>query len=479
MNTINYKNAFNIDEKIQSQAENSASVDFAWQRYFLTNYQSYVTSSVSSSVKIYKSFQPHEITQQNGFILTKSIYDEYIFDLYGKNYISQFYTSSTQPHAFDYLTNVYFNPDTYQFGPNGVDSSNFDEYRLFDIVYGNYNGSGSADGNIIEYNNSTNGYDLSYPTKATYNELKQISTATEIINSEKIIINSPVDQIFALNFSSNHLYDGIAKKSFELKLCQMNGSSSINDLDRQLSIRFLGTNGETDPNLIRDAFSERTIYSFIELNNPSENLSNTLKSNFIVSGSIDSGMYLKDNSPDIYGKVYYDQGLVILDAEKLNSLLNLGLQSGSNETSSNSLRLFKSINAALNYFVIITDGNLDPGNPYFPTIENTILSYVYNQLSTPKLNIKQEINSIFYQCKIEQDEFNYSLNPSYFDENDGSLTIKKFYTGSSDFYVKPETYVTAIGLYDSFYNLIATAKISKPQRKSFDNSLIINIRLDY
>jgi hypothetical protein len=76
-------------------------------------------------------------------------------------------------------------------------------------------------------------------------------------------------------------------------------------------------------------------------------------------------------------------------------------------------------------------------------------------------------------------EFNYSNNPSFYDEQDGSMNIKKFYTGSSDFYVRPETFITSIGLYDSLYNLLAVAKLSKPQRKSFDNTLIINVRLDY
>jgi hypothetical protein len=409
------------------------------------------------------------------FILTKSIYDEYIYDLYGKNVINNLYTSSIQKNSFDYITNVYFNVD--QYDPLSLinQAENFDEYRLLDILYGNSNGSGSSDGNLITYDNASKGYDLSYPTKAIYNEIKQISTATEEPIPSKIKISGSVDNVFALNFSSNHLYDGIAKKSFELILCKMNGSSSINQFNRQ----YLGTNGETDPDLIRDGFYEREIYSFIELARPSENSLNTLKSNFIVSGTLENGMYLKNNSPVIYGKIYYDQGLVILDAQKLNGLLNLNLQTGSNVNSNNSLRLFKSIQSALGLFTIITDGNLDVGNPYFPAIQNTILNNVGNQISTPKLNIKQEINSTFYRCILNLNEFNYSSNPSFYDEKDGSMNVKKFYSGSSDFYVRPETFITSIGLYDSLYNLLAVAKLSKPQRKSFDNTLIINVRLDY
>jgi hypothetical protein len=479
MNTLTYKDSFNTDQKIKLQQELSSSINSNWDLFFANQYQSYITASLSSSLKIFKSFSDENIITQNAFILTKSIYDEYVYDLYGKNIINALYTSSIQENSFDWITNVYFNAD--QFDPLSVINQlkNFDEYRLFDVLYGNFYGSGSADGNIITYDDASTNYDLSYPSKAVYNEIKQISTATEETLPTKIKISGSVNDVFALNFSSNHIYDGIAKKSFELTLCKMNGSSSINQFNRQLNIQYLGTNGETDPDFIRDGFYEREIYTFVELAKPSENSLNTLKSNFIVSGSLTSGIHLQNNSPVIYGKIYYDQGLVILDSQKLSSLLNLNLQTGSNTNSNNSLRLFKSIQSALELFTIVTDGNLDPGNPYFPTIQNTIINTVGNQITTPKLDIKQEINSIFYRCILNLNEFNYSNNPSFYDEQDGSMNIKKFYTGSSDFYVRPETFITSIGLYDSLYNLLAVAKLSKPQRKSFDNTLIINVRLDY
>lgn len=486
MNTLNYKNSFNTTEKIRYFEEQSSSINLEWDRFFTKNYAQYVSNSISSSFKIYKSFLASDITAQSAYILTKSIYDEFFYTLYGKNFVTNLYTSSIQQQSFDVITNVYFNPDQFEFIlPVGEYSnvtqlySNRDEYRLCDIVYGNYNGSGSTNGDIIVYDNAIKSFDFSYPSKAVYNELKQISTALEEINPSKIKISSSIDDVFALNFSSNHIYDGIAKKSFELTLCKMNGSASIDLLKPQLNINFLGTNGITDPNLRRLSYSERELYSFIELSNLSENLSNSVKSSYIVSGSLTSGVYYKDNKPEIYGKIFYDQGLVILDSQKLNTLLNLNLQTGSNLNSNNSLRLFKSIDAALGYFWIITDGVPDLSNPYYPNIGTRILQYVTNVVNTPKLNIKQEINSIFYRCKIDSHEFNYSTNPTYYDERDGSLTIKKFYSGSSLFYVKPETYITAIGLYDSIYNLVAVAKISKALRKSFNNSLIINVRLDY
>ena len=479
MNTLNYKDFLNTNQKIELLKNSSESIDLAWNSFFLNDYQSYINSSISSSAKVFKSFTSNDVRGQTVYISTKSIYDEYFFDLHGKNYPSDLYTSSIQIASFDYITNVYFNPDIYDaLIVFGNPRSNFDEFRLFDILYANYNGSGSTHGNIINYNNSTKAYDLSYPTKAVYHEIKQLSTATEIIKPEKILISGSTDNVFALNFSSNHIFDGIAKKSFELSLCKMNGSQSIDQLDRHLNVKLLGIRTDPfDPSNSRRAYSERDIFTFTELNTPYENLVSTANSNYIVSGSLTAGIYLENNLPIVYGKIYYNQGLVILDADKIGSLLNLSLDTGSNSASNNSLRLYKSIQAALKYFIIVTTGTST--SPVIPGIPYQIYAYAENQLTTPKLNIKQEINSVFYTCKLDDFEFNYSTNPTYYDETDGSMTIKKFYTGSSDFFIKPETYVTSIGLYDSTYNLLAIAKLSKVQRKSFNNSLIINVRLDY
>lgn len=471
--------SFNPLDQKEQYDQYTASIDDRWNDFFLDDYSKYVTSSISSSLKVFKSFLQTDITYETNYMLTKSLYDEYFYDVYGSNFIKTLYTSSIQNESFDILTRVYFNPDEYTFGFLTSSVDNKDEYRLLDIVYGNYAGSGSASGKILLYNDYTKNHDMSYPSKAMYYQLKQLSVIDESHVSDKIVISSSIDNVFGINISANHLYDGIAKKTFELTLCKMNGSASINSFSPMRSIQYLGTNGETEPDFIRDAFAERELYTFIELTSPTENVSNRVRFNYVVSGSLESGVFYQNGQPDIYGRIYYDQGLVVFNADKLNGLLNLNIQTGSNSVSNNSLRFFKSMQAALDYFWIITDGNLDPTNPFFPEIENTIVDTVSNVITTPKLKIKQEMNSVFYRCKLDPFEFNYSTNPTYFDESDGSLKIQQFYTGSSDFYVKPESYITSIGLYDSFYNLLAVAKISKPQRKSFTNSLIINIRLDY
>jgi hypothetical protein len=492
MSISSYNEWFNTGQRIDDFKSQSIELERLWDEYFIFNYNNDVSSSISSSLKCFKKFKESEILSSNKLILTKSVYEEYFYELHGASALKSLYTSSVQQESFDYITKCYIAPDvtasvSYQFFGGGLadvrriqDIKSKEEYKFFDIVYGNYYGSGSSNGRLIVYDDATQNYDFSYPSKAIYYSLKQNTIFNDEPLSSKIEISGSVDSVFALNIGSNYLFDGIANNSsFELKLAKLNGSSSINQLERLYSINLKSSNNNPDPNATRDLYYDRQVYSFIELSKKATQIPTPQLFDYIVSGSLEDGVHYENNLPVVYGKIYYDSGLVILDANKLNTLLNLNLQTGSNVVSNNSLRLYKAASASLSTIAILTDGNLDVGNPYYPDIQTTVLGQQTSTITTPKFDIKQELNSIFYKCIIGTEEFNYSNNPSYYDGKSGDLRIKKFYSGSSDFYVKPETYITSIGLYDSLYNLVAVAKISKPQRKSFDNSIIINVRLDY
>jgi hypothetical protein len=49
----------------------------------------------------------------------------------------------------------------------------------------------------------------------------------------------------------------------------------------------------------------------------------------------------------------------------------------------------------------------------------------------------------------------------------------------SDFKNSPRVYVTTVGLYNAENELLAVAKLSKPVRKSFDEEILLRVRLDY
>jgi hypothetical protein len=69
-------------------------------------------------------------------------------------------------------------------------------------------------------------------------------------------------------------------------------------------------------------------------------------------------------------------------------------------------------------------------------------------------------------------EYNYSMNPSFISGSTGDLWFKQF-----DYH--PQTYITSIGLYDDNGILMATAKLPKPFKKTFETELLTSITLNF
>ena len=83
-----------------------------------------------------------------------------------------------------------------------------------------------------------------------------------------------------------------------------------------------------------------------------------------------------------------------------------------------------------------------------------------------------ELNSTVYFCRANHNEFNYSSNPTYVNST-SKIRVKNKSTDS------PISYITTVGLYSSDGALMATAKLSKPIKKSINNDFTIRVRLDY
>jgi len=85
------------------------------------------------------------------------------------------------------------------------------------------------------------------------------------------------------------------------------------------------------------------------------------------------------------------------------------------------------------------------------------------------------INSSLFFSRVSADEFNYSSNPTYTDNNNRIVVIDEGQEETQ----KSFTFVTSIGLYDSFDNLLAVAKLSRPVLNDNDRDITFKIRLDY
>lgn len=102
-----------------------------------------------------------------------------------------------------------------------------------------------------------------------------------------------------------------------------------------------------------------------------------------------------------------------------------------------------------------------------PNIANALRNRIYNL----QFNNTVELNSSVYFCRINHNEFNYSTNPTYL--SGSKIRVK---TQASDL---PVSYITTVGLYNDNNELLATAKLSEPLKKTSDTEFTIRVRLDY
>jgi hypothetical protein len=96
---------------------------------------------------------------------------------------------------------------------------------------------------------------------------------------------------------------------------------------------------------------------------------------------------------------------------------------------------------------------------------------VRTRVSDIDFNNTVELNSTIYFCRVDQNEFNYSSNPTYLSSS--QIRVK------SETNDQPISYITSIGLYSSDGALLAVAKLSEPLRKDSTNSMILRTRLDF
>lgn len=85
------------------------------------------------------------------------------------------------------------------------------------------------------------------------------------------------------------------------------------------------------------------------------------------------------------------------------------------------------------------------------------------------------INSTIYFSRLAADEFNYSSNPTYTDEDSRIVVIDEGQEETQRSFV----FITSVGLYDANDNLLAVAKTSRPILKQDDRDLTLKTRLDF
>ena len=243
------------------------------------------------------------------------------------------------------------------------------------------------------------------------------------------------DDIYAINVSRQNFRDRIESGNWQLTLSAVD-SNNVADTNNTITlidetVDYIGTNNS----------------------NPTYKLNSLGGAVYgVYSGSLESGIDINaDKEP--YGLFFPDNGVIILNGEMLYASASIetrrteATSSGAFPLSSNAEMLFTSISASM------TVGNQFKGT----TAETKMPTYCF--------------------IRINNFEFNYTLNPSYFDfVDDGkdSLVVRDKLRMSKF----PFVYITTIGLYNDAGDLLAVAKLSRPIKKTFSDELVIKIKLE-
>ena len=88
-----------------------------------------------------------------------------------------------------------------------------------------------------------------------------------------------------------------------------------------------------------------------------------------------------------------------------------------------------------------------------------------------RIQSEETITSNFVFVRARNSEFNYSTNPSLI-TGSGELRHNVMIN-------TPQSYITAVGLYNDNNDLLAVAKLSRPLLKDFTKEALVRIKLDY
>lgn len=198
-------------------------------------------------------------------------------------------------------------------------------------------------------------------------------------------------------------------------------------------------------NLARSRYKESIHPGSLQLNLSGTTFSATLTDN---SAYLSTTKYIGENkyydiitqgNPNgvLYGYLFPDLNIIILDCSLLDTLIGLSHPVSSNTVSNNALKIFGAIKLASNF----------------------------------TLQSSETVSSRYFFTRVKNSEFNYTTNPSIIDDN-GSIIYSTLVNS-------PQTYITGVGLYNDNNELLAVAKLSRPLLKDFTKEALIRCKLSY
>ncbi len=313
--------------------------------------------------------------------------------------------------------------------PNSTYQVNNDPF--FSISYGHVAGNlGSGSFNL------DTGSIKAFPTKTVYTQYKNLLLGKHDIDGKFTFKSGSSEHVpsdvFVLSFSSYKMKDRIDEGVFEISFSGSKGTFTLRD---------------------DSPFTKQTsaVYN-------------------LISGSINDSTSIQPSYLGL-GLIYPQDGVVVLNAEKLNELVGLDNISGANGGTSI---------CPANYNSSSIDYITWNGNNIKTTVNHKVLFWsIQNSKKTIKVRKTEYVPSRHYFIRAKNRDFNYSNNPTYVYDGTEDNIHARGTIRNEDFITDPKTYITSVGLYNENNELVAIAKLSRPALKSFDNELLIKCRLDF
>ena len=353
--------------------------------------------SFNTSKRVYTAFKVGDVVEGGVEKVTRGLWSGNVGTL------TSYHTSSAQSATQkQYYYEIF----------NGVSTAATSESQ-FSVTYGHDKGSGSL------------GQNEDSPSNAIYSQYAQIL----LPDNQRVFTFNDVssEHIYAININRARLKDRLDPGNFELSLAKLDGAGVVNTVNTGSNVH---------------VHSSNTVVELIDDSGDTQQSATQIGRVYnLVSGSILNGVY---SPKTYYGQVYPEQGVIVLNADTMNSSLGFGTVTGSNINGDNAFKLHTSISGAA---VINANNGFQARN-------------------------EERVQSTFYFVRAKNGEYNFSNNPSYVTGSNGSFRQPTFANN-------PKSYITTVGLYNSTQELLAVAKLSQPILKSFSNEVLVKVKLDF
>jgi hypothetical protein len=292
----------------------------------------------------------------------------------------------------------------------------------FSIAYGDVNGFGAP--TLTQNDDSTS------PTKATYNQYKNI-----LLDSAdpyfSIYLSSSAAGIVAGGADMSSFYAiNVNRARYKERLDP--GNISIDLSGSEGLVTLIDDSGGTDENVT----TAGRVYNLV---------SGSLNIGSAATASIHS--YAAKNGQG-YGLFYPDMGIILLNPTALSSSVDIKLAPA---------------NSSIQNIYHQKNGN---------TSGSVALLMAISGGADFQVRRTENVSTSHYFVRANNREFNFSNNPTFVTGSVGEFVQPLFERD-------PKVYITTVGLYDDANELLAVAKTSKPVEKSFDKEVAIKVKLDF